>query len=211
MIPRLHLVTDDTILSREDFLKEARRVFTAGKERVALHIRGPGLPGQQIFDLVKALKASARKSGTLLLVNDRVDVALALDLSGAHLGQRSLPPAVARKLLGPDRVLGISAHGVRESVEGQRGGADFVLVGTLYETPSHPKCVPGGPERIEDVAPATTLPLLGIGGITQDRVREVMVAGGYGVAVRGGVWETEDPAEAVKAFLVEIEANQESG
>jgi len=210
MIPLLHIITDDAILSRSGFLEGAQTLMAAGKEKVVFHLRGPGLPGRRIFELAQALKKPAKKTGTLFLVNDRVDVALALDLPGVHLSQRSLPPSEARKLLGPDKVLGVSTHVVREAVEAERGGGEFLLVGTLFVTPSHPEGDPGGPERMEEVAPATSLPLIGIGGITPPRVRVVMEAGGHGVAVRSGIWGADDPAEAVGLFLEEIEGFRKS-
>ena len=204
MIPPLHLITDDAILRRRGFVSQARELMAAGGNRTALHLRGPGLGGRQIFDLAEALRGDGRESGCLLLVNDRLDVALSLGLPGAHLGQRSLPAGVARRLLGPDRVLGLSVHSREEGEEGREGEVDFLLVGTLYSTPSHPEVAPAGVARLRDVAALDPPPMLGIGGITPDRVAEVMAAGARGVAVRGGVWDAQDPAAAVGVYLNEL-------
>jgi thiamine-phosphate pyrophosphorylase len=204
VIPPLHLVTDDAILSGEGFLSRAREVLRAGGGEVALHVRGPGLEGRQLFDLALALREDALESGGLLLVNDRVDVALSLGLPGVHLGQRSLPPQVVRGLVGGERVLGVSVHDRGEAEEGERGGADYLLVGTLFPTPSHPGVSPGGVGRIQEVARVTSLPLVGIGGITVARVGETLAAGADGVGVRGGVWERSAPGDAVLEYLEEI-------
>ena len=175
---------------------------------MALHIRGPGLEGRRIFQVAQALKDPARSTGSVLLVNDRVDVALALDLDGVHLGQRSLLPDQARGLLGEEKLVGVSTHSVSEARDGDRLGASYLLVGTLFSTPSHPDGPLGGIGRVEEVVKVTDLPLLGIGGITPPRVREVMRAGARGVAVRGGIWEAADPAGAVASFLGEIKGQR---
>lgn len=178
--------------------------MATGGPRVALHLRGPGLGGRPIFDLAEALREESLETGSLLLVNDRLDIALALDLPGVQLGQRSLPPAVARELLGPDRTIGLSVHGREEGAEGRRGGVDFLLVGSLFATPSHPEEEPGGVDRLREVAELEPPPMVGIGGITPGRVEGVLNAGAWGVAVRGGVWETPDPAAAAGVYLMEI-------
>lgn len=200
MIPRLHIITDDEILSRRTFPGQAREVLAAGGEGLALHLRGPRSQGGFLFRTASELMDSAGAAGARLLVNDRLDVALALRLPGVHLGQRSLPPRVARGLLGPDGLLGVSVHG-REEMPPWEEDVDYLLVGTLFATPSHPEAVPGGLERMESLRSLTSLPLVGIGGISPDRVSPVLAAGGHGVAVRGGIWNAPDPVEAVGVFL----------
>jgi thiamine-phosphate pyrophosphorylase len=205
VIPRLHLVTDDAILLRPKFLTQAKRVMDdPGSGQAALHLRGPRLTGRYLFGLAESLRKYARSSGTLLLLNDRVDIALALDLPGAHLGQRSLPASVARKLLGPDRVLGLSVHGIGEAEVGGAEDLDFLMVGTLFPTSSHEGEAPGGVGRLREVSGRASLPLIGIGGITPPRVGAVLGAGAHGIAVRSGVWEAQDPAGAVGVYLKEL-------
>jgi len=201
VIPRLHLVTDDGILAQEGFLSRAGSALEAGGGEVALHLRGPRTSGRGLYTLARALREPAEAAGSLLLVNDRLDVALTLDLPGAHLGQRSLSPRDARALLGPHRLLGLSAHSRQEARLGEDGLVDFLLVGTIFPTPSHRESIPGGVDRIAEVGAVTHRPLLAIGGVTPERVPEVMAAGAHGVAVRGGVWETMDPAASVRVYL----------
>lgn len=204
MIPRLHLVTDDAILARPAFLSQARRIVDLGGVRVALHIRGPRLTGRFLFRLAESLRESARSAGALLLVNDRVDVALTLDLPGAHLGQRSLPPSLVRRLLGRHRVLGLSVHGISEAEEEGTGEVDFLMVGTLYQTLSHEGEAPSGVGRLREILERASPPLIGIGGITPPRVAAVLEAGAHGIAVRGGVWDAQDPAGAAGVYLKEL-------
>lgn len=204
MIPPLHLITDDAILSRAGFLSQAREVLATAGSRAALHLRGPGLGGKRIFELAEALEGECRETGCLLLVNDRLDVALSLDLPGVHLGQRSLPPKVARELLGPGRTIGLSVHDRTEGEGGRRGEVDFLVVGTLFPTPSHAGRKPGGVARLREVGELDPPPMVGIGGVTPQRVGQVLEAGAVGVAVRGGVWETPDPAAAAGVYLGEL-------
>jgi thiamine-phosphate diphosphorylase len=204
VIPRLHLITDDSILSQPGFLLQARRAIQAGGEQIAFHLRGHGVSGRAIYEVAETLETACRRAEGVLLVNDRLDVVLALDLLGAHLSQRSLPPRVARELLGPRRVLGLSVHSREEGEGGREGRVDFFLVGTLFGTPSHPGRVPGGVRRLSEIATTDPPPMIGIGGITPERVQAVMEAGAHGVAVRGGVWNAPDPAEAVGVYLGEL-------
>ena len=200
MIPRLHVVTDDGVLDREDFQARALEVLEAGGP-LAFHLRGPHATGRRLVELARALKDPAASSGATLLVNDRVDVALCLGLDGAHLGRRSLAPAEARALLGPDRLVGASVHNVGEAAEAAQGGADFLIVGALWATPSHPGETPAGPELLRDVGTAVPTPLLGIGGATPTRVTQIIEAGGHGVAVVSGIWDAPSSEDAVQAYL----------
>jgi len=208
VIPKLHIVTDDEILSREGFISRAARVLESGGGDVALHLRGPRTTGRVLYSLARALKDTAHASGSTFLANDRVDLALALDLSGVHLGQRSLPPDMARGILGPHRLLGLSVHGAGEAREGLDGAVDFLLAGTIFPSASHPEEVPegapGGVARIREIQGVTHLPLLAIGGITPGKVGEVLAAGAHGVAVRGGIWDAEDPILATRVYLNEL-------
>ncbi len=205
MIPKLHLVTDDEILSRPGLLAMAGEILRVGRGALSFHLRGPGTPGRVLFSLGESLAPLAEATGSVLIVNDRVDLTLALDLPGVHLGQRSLPPAVARGLLGPRRVLGLSVHGLQEVEEGVDDTLDYLILGTIFPTGSHPERAPGGLNRIRDVAALTRLPLVAIGGVTPRRVAEVLGAGAHGVAVKGGIWDAEDPIAAARGYLMELE------
>jgi thiamine-phosphate pyrophosphorylase len=201
VIPRLHLVTDDTVLARPAFLDAATEALEVGGGAVALHVRAPGGTGALVFDRCGTLSSVAEKTGSLLLVNDRVDVALAHGLAGVHLGARSLPPEVVRKLLGTDAIIGASVHSQGEAERAKKGGADFLFVGTIYHTPSHPDRPAAGPELIRTVAEGCRLPLLAIGGISADRARRLAVERVHGVAVLRGVWGAASAGGAVRDYL----------
>ncbi len=162
------------------------------------------MTGLRIFQLARALKPAADAAGATLLVNDRLDVALSLGLHGVHLGQRSLPTDVARDLLGKDRLLGVSVHSFPEAKEGTNGGADFLIVGALFPTDSHPDLDPVGVGLLGELEPLAPPPLVGIGGISAGKVMEVMRRGAQGVAVRGGIWGAPNPVEALNDYLCEV-------
>jgi thiamine-phosphate diphosphorylase len=205
VIPALHIVTDDEVLARGRFVSSAKGVLEAGGPDLVFHLRGPGTTGRALYELARALKGAAESCGCTLVANDRVDLVLALDLPGAHLGQRSLTPEAARRILGPRRLLGLSVHGVDEAGMASGGELDFLLAGTIFPSSSHPDTSPGGIVRIREIRGVCQLPLLAIGGITQERVGEVLAAGANGVAVRGGIWDVADPTVATRGYLKALE------
>jgi len=207
MLARLHLVTDDAVLRGADFRERAQAVLAAHGPGLALHLRGHGLSGAELFDLARDLAFAADAAGAELLVNDRVDVALAAGADGVQLGRRSLPIAAARAILGADAWIGYSAHDAVEAAQAAADGADFLFVGALYRTASHPEREPAGVDLVREtvaaLAPAE-VPVIGIGGITPERVREVLAAGTYGVAVVSGVWHAADPVAAVAEYVAAL-------
>jgi len=215
VIPRLHVVTDDRILARPDFETRAREVcevletwgdaegtFVTGS--VALHLRGPRTTGRRLTRLARILCEPAAASGVTLLVNDRLDVALAVKV-GVHLGSRSVPPTEARRLLGANRILGVSVHNPSEAVEAAESGADYLFLGPLFETPSHPGVVARRAEFMEGVASRVDLPVVGIGGVTPERAAKVLACGAHGVAAIRGIWDAPSPPDAVQAYLDAVE------
>lgn len=200
MIPRLHVVTDDRILARADFHAAALEVLEAGGARIALHVRGPRTSGRALHRAAARLLDPARRSGACLVVNDRVDVALVLGIGQVHLGGRSMPAAAARRLLGPDALVGRSVHSAAEA-GGDAGPIDYLFAGTVFATPSHAGTAPGGVEVVRAVAAASPAPVVGIGGITTGRAARVFSAGARGVAVIRAVWDAPSPADGARCFL----------
>ena len=208
---RLHLVTNDAVLRRPDFVATAVEAMRLGGPRAALHVRGPGTRGRDIFGIVGDLVSVAGDSGAALVVNDRLDIVLALGLVWTHLGQRSLPPVYARSLLGERARVGVSVHDVAEARKATQGGADYLMVGTMFATSSHPELAPAGPSLLEAVGRITRLPLVAIGGITPERVGELLARGAQGVAVLGGVWGAESPSRAVEVYLAALDQAGDTG
>jgi thiamine-phosphate diphosphorylase len=199
-LPRLHLVTDDAVVRRERFPEMAADLLGAGGAKVALHLRSPAATGRRLFDLVTWLAPLASASGAWLLVNDRVDVALAGGAHGVQLGAQALGIRDARRLLGRDRAIGASVHEPAAAAGAFAAGADFVLAGTLFPSASHPGRRGTGVGWLRQLGPEAG-PMIGIGGITPQRVGEVLSAGAHGVAVITAVWDAERPERALLRLL----------
>ena len=198
-LPRLHVVTDDAVLARPDWQSVALTVCAAGGSAIALHIRGPHTCGRKIYRLAAALAPHAKRTDALLFVNDRADVALTTDVDGVHLGVRSLALSAVRSLLGPKVWIGASCHNANTAAAAV--GADYMFLGAIFETPSHPNVRGIGIDEFAQVTLACPGPVIGIGGINPRRARSVVKAGASGVAVLRGVWDAEDPARAVRNYL----------
>lgn len=202
-VPRLHIVTDDSTLARTDFFETAAHLLESGGRRIALHLRGPRTTARALHDHLERILPIAGKVGATLVVNDRVDVALSVPGAGVQLRESSLDAPVARRLLGTSRLIGRSIH----TEEGLRPDdpVDFYVVGTIFETASHPGLPGAGPERVERVSRGTERPVIAIGGIRLDRVAAVCAAGAHGIAVLRGVWDADDPAAALGRYLGALE------
>lgn len=208
LIPRLHVVTDDSVLARANFVSIARSVLREGGRELALHIRAPHTSGATVYETAEELLEVANESRACLQLNDRVDVMLGLGhdeegkRSGVHLGRRSLPAAAARGLVGRDTLMGCSTHDRGEVEKAVAGGADYVLFGHVFATPSHEDESESGVDGLAAaVRAAGDVPVIAIGGIGPLRVDEVVSAGAHGVAVLRGVWDAPAPQEAVRDYI----------
>lgn len=203
--PALHIVTDDEVLSRPDFLTVAAELLVVLQWRIALHIRGKATATAHHFNLANALAAKAQFVGAHLLLNDRADIALAFEHTGVQLGARSLPVASVRTILPKPRRIGFSAHSASEAQAAERDGADFVVAGSIYPTASHVDVAPGGTSFLTGVVDACSIPVIAIGGVDAARVQEVLSTGAYGVAVIRAVWNARDPVQAAEELVKILE------
>ena len=212
MISRLHVVTNDLILGAADFLSAAGEVLESGSGGLTFHLRGPGTRARTLWELAVALRPIARDRNVPIMVNDRVDLALAMQADGVHLGVRSLPIAATRRLLGPSGRVGCSVHSRAEAEEicspepDSLNQPDFLLAGAIFATQSHVDRASAGPgllRVVKGVLPS--VPVLGIGGITLARIPEIVDAGAYGVAVIRAVWDAPEPGVAVTQLLLGLD------
>ena len=196
---RLHVLTDRA-LSRGRSTAEVVTAALAGGATV-VQLRDKERTGAALVGVGHHLRALTRAHGGLLIVNDRVDVALAIDADGAHVGQDDLPAREARRVLGPDRLLGVSARTVEEAVRAAGEGADYIGFGPVFSTAT--KGNAGPPRGLEDLrraCRAVAVPIVAIGGITPDNVGDVLVAGAAGVAVIAAVVTAPDIAAATRTL-----------
>lgn len=207
-LPRLHAITDERITRRPDLDDVARALAAGGEANLAFHARGHALTGREHFELAVRLRATASPLGTAcpparLFVNDRLDVALAVRAAGVQLGRGSLRPADARRC-DPAWWIGVSVHDLDEAESARDAGADYLLVGPVFATASHPDRVPLGLTRLEEII-ALGVRVIAIGGITVDRAREAKAAGAWGVAAIRALWDAPDPKAAAKGFIRQLE------
>lgn len=201
-MPRLHVVTDDEVLARPEVIPSAEALLEAGRSGLAFHVRGPHTEAARVYEIVTALGPAARRSGALLVVNDRVDVALAAEVGAVHLGARSLSVAETRRLVGPETKIGRSTHDPSEVRDGALSGVDFLFFGNVWETPSHPDRPGLGPAALREAAEAAgEVPVVAIGGVDLGRAPSVLDAGAHGVAVLRGVWGAEEPRRALRDYI----------
>jgi thiamine-phosphate diphosphorylase len=193
-LPRLHAITDERIARRPDIDAIAGALAAGGGNELAFHARGSELTGLEHYDL--AFRLSVLPS--LLFVNDRLDVALAVPTAGVQLRYGSLPVRAARTL-NPTWWIGKSAHSLAEAEAARMEGADYLVVGPVFATASHPGRSPLGLTSLQQiVAAAGELPVIAIGGITVDRVRDVRSSGAYGIAAIRALWDDAEPALAAR-------------
>ena len=194
-LPRLHAITDERIARRADLDDIARELANGGGSDLAFHARGRELSGREHYDL--AVRLSNRQT-VRLFVNDRLDVALAVPCAGVHLGHGSLPVDAARAL-NPLWWIGRSVHDLAEAEAATLSGADYLVVGPVFETASHPGRAPLGLETVNAiVAAAGEVPVIAIGGISAERVQAVRQSGAYGVAAIRALWDDAEPAAAAR-------------
>jgi len=218
---RLYLITDRKLAARHGGLPAVVEAAlsaastTAGPGAVAVQLREKDLDARELYELARALRERCSRWGAALLVNDRLDIAIAAGADGAHLPANSFAVADARRLMGPAALMGVSTHLVGEVVEAKAEGADFAVFGPVYEPLSKPAygAAGGAPKLGAACRAASGLPLYALGGITAERIRELRQSLGgrdrpTGVAVIGAVFGADDPARATRELLKALKAWQ---
>ncbi|MBX5458835.1 MAG: thiamine phosphate synthase [Thermogemmatispora sp.] len=207
--PLLCLVTDE---QHPALVEIARQALEAGID--LLQLRGPSLSAARLYELAVILGPLARQHGARLIINDRLDVALAVGADGVQLGRRSLPLAAARTLLqrcGQSLLLGASVHSLAEAEEAVAAGADYLLAGTIFPSPSHPGQAGAGVELLERLrARWPRLPLLAIGGLSATNAARVIEAGADGIAVISAIYGAASVAQAVDALRQALAAGSQA-
>jgi len=201
----LHVLTDRDWSRGRDMLSVAEAAIAGGATVIQLRDKTASI--RQLVEDGLALRRLTRQHGVLLIVNDRVDVALAVEADGAHVGQDDMPADLARRLLGPDRLLGVSAGSLEEAEAATAAGADYLGVGPIYATRAKADAgAPTGPALLRAIAERVETPLAAIGGITAENADEAIRAGAVGVAVITAVVAADDIAAAARALRRVVEA-----
>lgn len=200
-LPPLYLITDRKQLAEARLLlKVLEELLEAGV--TMLQLREKDLSGAELLPLARDIRELTKHYNCKLLINDRVDVAMAVDADGVHLGGNSVPPAVARELLGPNKLIGVSTHSVTDILTAERQGADFVTYGPVFYTPS--KAAYGKPLGLDALKTACThskLPVYGLGGIKRENCSAVRNSGAHGVALISALLSAHSPFESCCRLL----------
>ena len=196
----LYLITDRTQTQGRDLLWLIEQALDGGVK--AIQLREKGLAGRDLFLLAEKASNLCQNYGSSLFINDRLDIALAVSATGVQLGNASGPIALARRLLGAQKMIGVSTHSLSEALEAQEQGADFVLFGPVYFSPSKAGYgEPQGLNKLKETVEKISLPVYAIGGIKLANIFDVRSMGVSGVALISAIMSSGDPKKATSELL----------
>lgn len=199
----LYVITMEVLTVGRNHLDVAKAALEGGAS--VIQFREKAKTTSEMYQVALNLKILAAEYGIPLLIDDRLDIALAVDANGVHLGRQDLPLPIARKILGPDKVIGASAKNVQEAIKAEREGANYLGVGPIYLTSSKADSgEPIGWRVLGEIKKAVKIPIVAIGGITADKVKEVLEAGADGVAVISAVAGAADMKTTTAELLSSI-------
>ncbi len=205
-IGRFHVLTDTSLQTRLSHAELAELAIAGGAD--AIQFRQKSGATKEMIRIAGQMKDLCRKTGVTFIVNDRLDWALASQADGVHLGQDDFPIPLARKILGEQAVIGGSAGTLEEARKCLQEGADYVGFGPVFPTTSKEDAAPaGGLDLLKHIVKEIPLPIIAIGGISENNIPQVMQTGVYGIAVISAVCCQKDPAEATRVIRSLLEAN----
>lgn len=191
----LYLVTDRGLACGRSTLEIVKAAVQGGVTCVQL--RDKECSTLDFIEQARTVKDFLKARGVPLVINDRVDVALAVEADGVHLGQTDMPLEIAKKILGSSMFIGISAESLEDALEAEKGGADYLGVSPIYATPTKTDTAPAlGLEGLRDIRKAVNIPLVGIGGLNPGNAPAVIRNGADGVAVVSAIVAADDPGQA---------------
>lgn len=194
----IYLVTDDGCLQGRALIDCVREALEGGVTLV--QYRAKTASSAEMYNEALQLKALCDSFNVPLIINDRLDIAMAVGAAGVHLGQDDLPCAVARRILGEDYIIGVSAHNPAEAKAALQSGADYLGCGAVFGTATKADVKKLGTDGLAAICKAKGLPVVGIGGVTADNYREVRAAGADGAAIVSGILAQPDIRTTVRAI-----------
>lgn|SRR5574341_885387 len=198
----LYLITDRHVTKIP--LPEAVRQALMGGVR-AVQLREKDLPVRELLSLAKELRLITREFGAKLFINDRVDVAVAVDADGVHLGGQSMPASAVRRIVGNSMLIGVSTHSIQEAKEAKAQGADFITYGPVFETASKMKYWPQvGIESLKLAKNYIDIPIFALGGVKSGNIGQVIRAGADGIALISGILAADDIKRAAEDIVKQL-------
>lgn len=198
----LYLVADRSVLGPRDFKTCLTDALEGGVTLVQLREKSSST--MEFYNIAKEAKEITDKYHIPLIINDRIDIALAVDAAGVHIGQEDMPADVTRRILGGEKIIGVSVSTIKEAKEAEKAGADYLGVGSLYPTTSKDDAKRVTLETLRTIKKSVQIPIVGIGGINLDNAREVMETGVDGIAVISAIFGEDDIKKASEELLVKL-------
>lgn len=193
---QLYLVSDQKVLKNRDFIKSLEQAILGGV--TMLQLRDKDASSKAFYTLAVEVKKLTEKYKIPLIINDRIDIALAVDAEGVHVGQQDIPIAVARRLIGPGKILGASTSTLEEAKKAEAEGADYIGVGALFPTATKSNTRSVSLELLTAIKKSVSIPVVGIGGVSKNNIKSIITTGVDGVAVVSAILGKEDIREAAK-------------
>jgi thiamine-phosphate pyrophosphorylase len=199
----LYTIADTLGRPELSFVTIAEQLCTGGAR--ILQLRAKDLPSREFLDIAQKVKDVCHHAGCLLIINDRADIALAVDADGVHVGQEDLPLAAARKVLGPQKIIGVSTHDPQQAQAAERDGADYIGFGPMFGTTTKATGYSArGLEQLQEIRCLVRVPIVAIGGITTERAPATLSAGADAVAMISDLILAPDIAAKVRATLAHL-------
>jgi thiamine-phosphate pyrophosphorylase len=198
---KLYIITDRKLFKAQCSMYFAiESALEAGAKYIQL--REKDLSVKELMEMAVWMRELTGEYDAKLFINDRVDIALSVGADGVHLGQKSIPPHAVKKISGDKLMIGVSTHSINEAVDAEKDGADFITFGPVYETPLKFKFGnPVGIDSLRKVKSLISIPVLAIGGVKPDKVKELKEAGADGIALISAILTAENITETTKGFL----------
>ena len=200
---RLYLVTNRYQDSLESFLEKIETACRSGV--TIIQLREKNLTTNQYYQLAKQVKEITEAYQVPLIIDDRLDVCLAVDAAGLHIGDDELPVSVARKVLGPEKILGVTAKTVKRALEAEEGGADYLGTGAIFPTTTKENAPITLISTLKTICQRVAIPVVAIGGLTSENIDQLIGTGIAGVAVVRDLMQAEDIEAKTQAFLTKLD------
>ena len=200
---RLYLVTNRYQDSLENFLEKVETACRSGV--TIIQLREKNLTTNQYYQLAKQVKEITDAYQVPLIIDDRLDVCLAVDAAGLHIGDDELPVSVARKVLGPEKILGVTAKTVKRALEAETSGADYLGTGAIFPTTTKENAPITLISTLKTICQTVAIPVVAIGGLTSENIDQLSGTGIAGVAVVRGLMQAEDIEAKTQAFLTKLD------
>ena len=190
----LYFITDSTGFTEEEFLRRTEAALQGGV--TLLQLREKDKTTREYLELAQKVHALTRKYNVPLIIDDRLDIAMAIDAEGVHLGQSDMPIDLARKLFGPDKIIGATAKTVPQALEAWEQGADYLGVGAIYPTTTKVKTILTSTDTLRDICAAVAIPVNAIGGLNRDNIDILAGIPIAGICVVSAIMKAADPKKA---------------